>query len=87
MKLIDKSDCPEGPAPRLNWPCRSNLCVGTKLRTFRWINTIYVTQRIINTTHFHLQRINAHTMSREEDLLRIAKKLDKMVSRNNMVRS
>jgi len=43
MKLIDNSDCPEGPAPRLNWPCRSNLCVGTKLRTFRWINTIYVT--------------------------------------------
>lgn len=34
---------------------------------------------------FTLNRLNA-AMTREEDLIRIAKKLDKMVSRNNTVR-
>lgn len=73
--------------------CRNKLQLRTKLLTLRAFVFIVV---VVFFTCYKASRLylyfytlgitHAYTMTREEDLIRIAKKLDKMVSRNNTVR-
>lgn len=78
-----------GPRPPRPWrTARSEFNLGTKLLTFLvLVHFSYMPEK--PSIYFDLLLnawLHAHTMTREEELIRIAKKLDKMVSRNNMVR-